>query len=418
MDSESKTLKDLYYNLDNPYAFSSKSRLYKALKKKINDAKFHTINEVLDRDRTATIFKQRPKQTAKRRKLVGATLWSEQAVDLADLSSLGSKNSSYCWLVVCIDVLSHWLILKKAKKKDKTCMTSVFEQILNEPPMQKQKVKFIYSDQGQEIVSLTELWKKYGIKLMHAKTHIKSSLSEISIRHIKKQIFKLLNYFHSLRWVDLIDSLAKRHNDRPSDALFGYSPREIVFDERKREHLKLLKARALLKFYKKNAKSPQFPPGTEVRYLLPKTKFMKEHVPAFSSQVAVVTGFRPTTPIQYRLQLRNGDKLPRLFYGFELSRVIEPQITDEKDLKAGEEENQGLSSTVDLKSKGVKDEMGERRDLFVSETKYKESRTLRSGKKHLAQKMFVIKDKRDPSYEKTVDELGLKKLRSDGLLLD
>ena len=415
MDRDEKILRELYYDLKSPYAFTSKNRLYGALKRKINEVKLSKIENFLSHDRSASIFKQRPKQTAKRRKLENVSLWSELACDLADLSSLSSANSSYCWLLVCIDVFSHWLILKKVKKKDKNCMSVAFEEILNEPPLQKQKVKFAFVDRGQEFLAISELWKKYDIKLMHAKSHIKSSLSEITIRHVKKQIFKLLNYFHSLRWIDLIDSLAKRHNERPSDTLFGYSPRDIVFDEKKRERYKLLKARALFKFYKKNAKSPEFIPGSEVRYLLPRTKFMKEHVPAYSSQVAVVTGFLPTIPIQYDLMLKNGEKLPRRYYAFELSRVSEPQITDENDLKEGKEEKKD-SSTVDERSKGIKDELGERRDLFVSETKYKESRTLRSGKQHLGQKLFVIKDKRDPSYEKTVDEIGLKKLQSDGLL--
>ena len=420
-DKDENFLKNLYYDLDSKYAFASRKKLYDALKRKKKEIGLKTIDSFLSKDEVATLFKQRPKQTAVKRRIVNVTLFSQLISDLADFSSLKGRNRGFCFLCVTSDAFSHFLFLHKIKKKDKSSMTQVFKDILDNPPIDRNKVKFIFTDEGNEYRSLVPLFHSYGIKLMHNSGKIKAHLAEVTIRHLQRPLFKLLHYLKSLTWIDLIDLLAKKHNETKTPALFNFSPSEIVFDEKKREQYRLMKARDLLKFYERNAKSPTFVPGDEVRYLTPRTQFSKAYLPAYSIDTAIVKKLKPSIPIQYELvQKSTGKPIKRKFYDFQLSLVTPPQITDKNDLKESIGSKRELNEEEeeeDKRKKGVPDELGVIRSLYIDQSRLAGSRKLRSGRETSDEREFVIKDARDPRFVKIVDKSGLEKLKKDGRLV-
>lgn len=416
-DPDETLLKNLFYNFDSNELFASRQKLYDALKRQKKRVALKFINDFLSTSEVATLFKQRPKQTAVKRRITGTSLFSELISDLADFSSLKSKNRGFCFLCVTIDAFSHFLFLHKIKKKNKSCMTEVFKDILENPPVDKNKVKFLFSDEGNEYRSLIPFLSSYGVKLIHNTSKIKAHLAEITIRHLQRPLFKLLHYLKSLNWIDLVDLLAKKHNETKTPALFGFSPVEIVYDRKKREQYRLLKARDLLKFYKRNSKSPSFAPGDEVRYLLPRKQFSKAYLPAYSVDTAIVVGLKPTIPIQYELvQKQSGKPIRKKFYDYQLSLVRQPQITDEDDLKASFDSKR-VPNEEEKRKKGVPDDLGVRRSLYIDQSRLASSRTLRSGRETSQKKEYVIKDARDPKFVQIVDEAGLEKLKKDERLI-
>ena len=110
-DPDETLLKNLFYNLDSNELFASRQKLHDALKRKKKEVGFKFIDDFLSKSEVATLFKQRPKQTAVKRRIVNTSLFSELICDLADLSSLKSRNRGFCFLSVTIDAFSHFLFL-------------------------------------------------------------------------------------------------------------------------------------------------------------------------------------------------------------------------------------------------------------------------------------------------------------------
>ena len=135
MDADEKFLREHYYRFDSPEAFGTRRKLHQALKRKIKTAKIDVVDSFLKKDKIATLFKRRPKQTAVKRQLQGMTLFSELSADLMDLGSLRKFNSNYAWILVVIDNFSHFLILKKLKQKSKSCMLEAFKDIFSSSPI-------------------------------------------------------------------------------------------------------------------------------------------------------------------------------------------------------------------------------------------------------------------------------------------
>ena len=271
------------------------------------------------------------------------------------------------------------------------------------------------------------------IKIIHSTTPIKSTLAEITIRNIQRQCFRYLEYLHSLRWVDIIDVIARKHNSSTHKGLMNYTPDDLISSPVKRERFKFETARDRLKFLKQNSKSPQFMLGQKVRYLLKKTQFSKDYIPAFSQEIATIVKVRPTVPVMYEIAV--GDKkVRRNFYGYQLSGIIEPQITDAADLKKSgeksgekvgerkkaedeEEEKRGVKKEEEEeKTRGRTDHEGIRRSLYIDKEELANSRKLRSGRETSNVKSYIIKDRRDPRYSRRVNSEELAQLRQDGML--
>ena len=433
MDDDDQFLKDQFYNFASPQGFGTRQKLYEALKRKIKEAKIKKIDNFLAAQKIHTLFKRRPKQTAVKRQLVGMTLFSELSCDLMDLGSLRNFNSNYAWILVVIDTFSRYLVLRKLKKKDRNCMLEAFKDIFSNSAIDVKKVRLLFCDQGNEFLLLRSYLEAKDIKIIHSTTPIKSTLAEITIRNIQRQCFRYLEYLHSLRWVDIIDVIARKHNSSTHKGLMNYTPDDLISSPVKRERFKFETARDRLKFLKQNSKSPQFMLGQKVRYLLKKTQFSKDYIPAFSQEIATIVKVRPTVPVMYEIAV--GDKkVRRNFYGYQLSGIIEPQITDAADLKKSgeksgekvgerkkaedeEEEKRGVKKEEEEeKTRGRTDHEGIRRSLYIDKEELANSRKLRSGRETSNVKSYIIKDRRDPRYSRRVNSEELAQLRQDGML--
>lgn len=435
MDKDEQLLRSHYYDFSLPEGFGTRRKLQQALKRKIAEAKVKKIDQFLARDKIYTLFKPRPKQTAVKRQLIEVSLFHELSADLMDLGSLRTYNSNYAWILVVIDNFSKFLVLKKLKKKDKSCMLEAFKDIFSNSPIDIKKVKLIFSDRGNEFLSLKDYWESNDIKLIHSTTPIKSTLAEVTIRNIQRQCFRYLEYLHSLRWVDIIEVIARKHNSSTHKGLMNFTPDDLISSPVKREKLKFERAKDRLQFLKRNARSPRFMLGQKVRYLLKKTQFSKAYIPAFSQEIATIVKVRPTVPTMYQIAV--GDKkISRNFYDYQLSPISEPQITDAMDLeKSGEksgkkvgekekeeegkkeEEKRGIKEEEEEeKKRGKTNKEGIRRSLYIDKEELSNARTLRSGRETSNVKSYIIKDRRDPRYLKRVNSEELEQLRQDGML--
>ena len=77
----------------------------------------------------------------------------------------------------------------------------------------------------------------------------------------------------------------------------------------------------------------------------------------------------------------------------------------------------GIVPEEEKRKKGVPDDLGVRRSLYIDQSRLASSRTLRSGRETSQKKEYVIKDARDPKFVQIVDEAGLEKLKKDERLI-
>jgi hypothetical protein len=57
---------------------------------------------------------------------------AQWSIDLADLNKLSCYNNQYCYMLVCVDVYSHYAFVKLLKTKSATNVAKKFEEILLE----------------------------------------------------------------------------------------------------------------------------------------------------------------------------------------------------------------------------------------------------------------------------------------------
>ena len=180
-DKNDEILRKYYYDINSPGAFSNKKELIQALRGKLHGTRqSKAISDFLLSDRIYSTYKKRPPKHFTRRQLWSPGVFNEVSIDLGDLSSLENWNPKrYRWFLVCVCVFSHYLWVQPMRRKSEQCIVEAFSKILNEPPMIKEKLKYVFADRGSENVALEKaLLKKNGVKLIHTNSPLKAMLAE------------------------------------------------------------------------------------------------------------------------------------------------------------------------------------------------------------------------------------------------
>jgi IS30 family transposase len=142
--SKANILKNIYYNVNNPYAFSSIYNLYKTGKKK---DKTLTINETknwLNKQNTYT--KHAPVHYKfLRRKILTKGLNEQYQGDLISLIDLNKYNNGYKYIFTLIDCFSRYLFALPIKNKKTIEIIKVLKHIFK-----KRKFNYFQTDDGME----------------------------------------------------------------------------------------------------------------------------------------------------------------------------------------------------------------------------------------------------------------------------
>ena len=411
-------LRKEYYDFSSPHLFTTRQKLQDAIKRKLNKNKDWEVMQFLNRDRIASQYKARPRKTFPRRRTETRKLWNQIGLDLADFQALRNVkgNQGNAWLLVCVELVSHWVTVRPIKRKDKVCMTEAVNSILNTPPLQKDKVKLALTDYGQEFLCIKDsVFAANGVKLMHVTSDKKSYQTERKIRDIKSLLYKLCDFAHSLAWTQFIDYVVTRLNNTKSRVLNNRTPMDIINDPKARSQLKWENAQKLLKFYKTQSLTPVYLPNDKVRILLKKTTFGKGHVAPYSDALYTVAHIYPSVPLTFQLRDdRTGELLPHKFYPQELSLVSTPQIRniddlspkDTKEKKSGEQQTSAQRRLEE-----------ENKSLYIAGERLAQSRTLRSGRQTApTQKEFELRDKNNPKFVRYIDQKEKDQMVKDGIL--
>ena len=128
-DSWEKYLQTIYFNPAHPGSFKGPCKLYEVVKKKGNSP-YHSpkIKKWLQ-DRDSYSLHKLVRRKFKRMSVIVMGMNDQYKVDLADMQKLKDKNDGVAFLLVIIDIFTHYLWVEPLKTKTKEDVIKAFKKV-------------------------------------------------------------------------------------------------------------------------------------------------------------------------------------------------------------------------------------------------------------------------------------------------
>jgi len=143
-------LNKLYYSLTSPAAFSGKEKLFREARKQNKKIKLNDVEKWLCSQSTYTLHKS-ARVNFKTRRVIVYKIDEQWQMDLVDLSKLSRYNSSYKYILVCIDIFSKyaWIVPLKSKSASelKEAIQTIFDKDQRQPEV-------LQTDKGTEFLNV------------------------------------------------------------------------------------------------------------------------------------------------------------------------------------------------------------------------------------------------------------------------
>jgi len=147
MDNWKEYLKDYFYNISNPAAFSSPAKIYRVLKKEGVDISLKQIKEFLKKEDAYSLHRFVKEKQGGVSKIVPLFLDSHWQIDLASFQNIQEENDNMTFMLFCIDTLSRYLWVRPLKNKTHKEVILKFDDILTKS---KRKCDVLISDNGKK----------------------------------------------------------------------------------------------------------------------------------------------------------------------------------------------------------------------------------------------------------------------------
>ena len=227
-------------------------------------------------------------------------------------------------------------------------------------------ISVVWTDEGGELNFLQQGFDEFEtIRYWTKNREIKSTFAERGIKTIKNAMHRAMFQNNSLRWVDYLNPVTEAYNERPTPALFNYSPNQA----RLLQNFKIVRRLQFQKMrnYEKKFENQKikFKIGDYVKVLRKKDHFSRGFKPTFTNHSYPIEKIFRTHPATFKVR------------GFD-QHFYQPQL---------------------VKSAPT-------RSLYFIAQIDQTPQLLRSGKVKSVEKRFLIKDKSNPEYHswKTLDE--------------
>ena len=327
----SEVLRQLYYDADKPFAFSSPAKLYRAAKKR--DPKI-TLSQVKEWLATQTVpSKFQPPSHHKWRTTFRINKSCDTlGSDLADMRRLKRYNSGYGWFCVMVDLFTRQIVGAVPQKTKRAADTAeAIDAALRTWTEKRPHCRFrvFFTDAGNEYKGrCNQVYSHWRLK--HETTtdnEIKVSLAEKTISHIKTRLWKEMNYRKSWKWIDLIEGCVSALNNSVNRNL-DMTPNEAASpwhqdDVWRRSHQRQFD-KNIIRLAKRGYEF-KFSVGDVVRIQLNQSSFDKRYENNFSTELFVVykRALRSYVPVYWLKDYLSGEKVTGSFTEEEL-RLFKP----------------------------------------------------------------------------------------------
>lgn len=295
-------LKRLFYNLDEPSAYSSHGPLQRASKessKKVE--KFLESQPVYSRHKQV-------RYKFPRRKTTGDYLFSHVQADLIDLSSFSRQNKGHRYCLSMIDCYSRFAFTiplhRKTGKEVANALEFTFERLNLFPA-------FLITDRGKEFINsnVKDYLKIRHINLIHPNSEIKCAMVERFNRTWETRLFKYFTANNTKKWIDIAGKLTKAINNS-FHRMIKCTPQQVFSG-------KVKPAESV----QPKPKKPKYHVGDLVRMSHQNKTFRRGYESGWTDEVFQVIQAITGTPPTYRLVDEQGEEISGIVYQQELVRA-------------------------------------------------------------------------------------------------
>jgi hypothetical protein len=307
-----KALSKIYYTPKEVGSFGGVKPLQDALWKKGTKIKRDKIIKWLSAQDTYTLHKPIRHHFLRSKVIVGGIDHQWQA-DLADVSSLASKNEGIKYLLTCIDVFSKYAWVEPLKSKTGNALVTAFESILQSG----RKPMILQTDQGKEFTNskFQDYLKREGIEFFTTyNEEIKASVVERFNRTLKTKMWKYFTRNDTEEYITILDDLMWSYNHTYHRSI-KMQPSKV---NRKNEE----EVWHHLYDDKVSYKKPKYKVGDHVRINMFRKRFKKGYFAHWSEEIFTIQKVKRTIPVRYIIRDESGDILKGSFYQEELQKVI------------------------------------------------------------------------------------------------
>ncbi len=250
-------------------------------------------------------------------------IWS---ADLVDMQWNSRQNSGYKYLLNIIDLFSKYAWSVPTKDKTGRSITDAFDKVVKSSGRKPEK---LWVDQGTEFYNrVFRSWlKENDIEMYSTHNDGKAVVVERFNRTIKEKMWKYFSANNTHKYIDILDSLMDLYNSGYHRSI-KMSPKEASLVENETEV-----RRNLYRSVDKSTKPAKFKEGDTVRISVKKSIFEKGYTPRWTEEVFRVVEVQVTTPVTYKLEDLNEEKIDGSFYDAELQKTEQGVFRVEKVLR-------------------------------------------------------------------------------------
>ena len=197
-------MEEHYYDTKLPGSFSGVDKFYRSQE----DASRREIQEWFQGEEAYTLHKP-VRYHFPRNKVVVSSVDAQWDADLMEMTQ--QPDGGYTFLLVAIDILSHFVWTRPLKNKSGKEVSAAFEDIFAEGRVPRK----IRTDRGTEFTNKKsqETFKKHGVEHFLTNNEVKANYAERVIRTLKLRLKRYETWKQTHKWKDVMKDITQSYNN-------------------------------------------------------------------------------------------------------------------------------------------------------------------------------------------------------------
>ena len=312
-----KILENIYFSPEKAGSFTSRNKLYKAVKEiERNKIKHKDINKWLNKQDTYTTHKP-VNVKFKRSKILTKGIKDLFEADLMDMSNISKNNNRTNFVLLVIDAFTRKLWAEPLKTKNAKDVLKAFQKIIQSSGIPKR----IRSDAGTEFTNklVQQFFTDNNIKHYISHNEAKAAIVERVIRTIKKKINRYLSFKNTNKYIDVLQKIINSYNNTFHKTI-KMTPNEV-----NEQNEKKLWKQLYLPTLSKRPDTAKFQVGDKVRISRLRDTFPRGYHEGWTQEFFTVDKIIKSIPLRYALKDYLGEEITGSFYEPELTKVLKDE---------------------------------------------------------------------------------------------
>ena len=299
-----KSLSDVYYDIQHPAGFASVRKLAKATG--LGKAE---VEAWLKKQPGYTLHRQ-ARKVYPTRKYIVHDIDEQWQADLAEMQDLARKNRGHRYILTVIDIFSRYAWARPLKSKRGEDVAAAFKDIFREGRIPKR----VQTDQGKEFENrhVRDLFKRHDIELFSVKSAYKAAIVERFNRTLKHRLWRYFTSYNQQTWIHVLQDAVHAYNHSVHRSIKRKPADVTQEDVSEMRELNVPRSKG----------KDDIRVGDTVRISKVKSVFAKGYLPSWTEEIFTVSYVnRKFTPITYKLKDYNNDVIEGSFYRHEIQLV-------------------------------------------------------------------------------------------------